>query len=159
MQTLILPGFSQKNKVWVDEVANSLKIDGLIRPFYWMHWTDEQQKFNPQEKADLIAKHIRGDRVNIIAKSVGTLVASLVYQQVSTQIDKMIFCGIPILDLKPNEIDIVKSVASDNKVVTFQNINDPHGSFESVKDFGNIRMMYRDDHEYPFFSEFQNYLK
>lgn len=50
MQTLILPGYSSSNRDWVDEVAQNLKVDGIIRPFYWMHWTDESQKFDPQEK-------------------------------------------------------------------------------------------------------------
>ena len=54
MQTLILPGYSASNKEWVDETAKSLKVEGTIRPFYWMHWTDETSIFNAQEKAKLL---------------------------------------------------------------------------------------------------------
>ena len=49
MQTLILPGYSSKNKAWTDEVAKNLKVDGVIRPFYWAHWTDEEVKFDAYE--------------------------------------------------------------------------------------------------------------
>lgn len=161
MQTLILPGYSASNKEWTDEVAVNLDVDGIIRPFYWMHWTDETQKFNVQEKADLIIKHIRGDNVNIVAKSLGTVVACLVYKMIPDQIEKMVLCGLPLRDINSEELEIVKSVVSGNKdkIVVFQNINDPHGNYDEVKDFGNIKMTNRDDHNYPFYNEFQDFLK
>lgn len=160
MQTLILPGYSSSNKEWVNEVAKTLDVEGLIRPFYWMHWTDEAQKFDPQEKADLIAKHIRGDKVNIIAKSLGTLVASLVCKMIPNQIEKVILNGIPLRDINGEELETIKSAIELNrgKIMIFQNNNDPHGSFDEVKDFGNVVMKERDDHEYPFFTDFQNFL-
>ena len=89
MQTLILPGISKDDKKWVDETAQKLKDDGvqgIIRPFYWMHWTDESQKFDLQEKAELIAKHIKGDKVNIIAKNEGLEVANILKSLIPDQI-------------------------------------------------------------------------
>lgn len=86
MQTLILPGFSASNKDWVDEVAQTLKVEGIIRPFYWMHWTDVNSKFDAQEKADLIIKHLRGEKANIIAKDEGLEVANLIKLQIPDQI-------------------------------------------------------------------------
>jgi hypothetical protein len=86
MQTLILPGYSKTNKEWVDETVKNLKIDGIIRPFYWMHWTDETAKFDPQEKAELIAKHIKKDNVNIIAKDEGLKVANILKTLIPNQI-------------------------------------------------------------------------
>lgn len=160
MQTLILPGYSISNKEWVDETAKNIESKDIIRPFYWMHWTDENSKFDPQEKAELIAKHIRGDKVNIIAKSLGTLVCSYLYRIVPNQIEKIIFCGIPLKSLNEEEIELIKKciVSKQRKLVGFQNINDPLGSFEQVKDFGNIKMTNRDDHSYPFFEEFNKFL-
>lgn len=161
MQTLILPGYSKKNKEWADEVTKNLKTEGVIRPFYWMHWTDENSKFDPQEKAELIIKHIRGEKINIIAKSIGILVASLVSQAIPEQVDKIIFCGIPLKSLNEEEIELIKKciVSKKKKFVGFQNINDPLGSFDEVKGFGNVKMTNRDDHSYPFFEEFHNFLK
>ena len=160
MQTLILPGYSASNKEWVDETAKNLKVEGTIRPFYWMHWADENSKFDVQEKADLIAKHLRGEKANIIAKSIGTLVASLAIKTISDQINKVIFCGIPVNDISKEELEIIKSVAksSGDKIIIFQNSNDPHGLFDEMKDFNNARMTNRDDHNYPFFEEFNNFL-
>src|SRR3989339_708172 len=99
MQTLILPGYSSKNKDWVDAVANNLKFDGIIRPFYWMHWTDETKKFNATEKVILIAKHVKDEKLNIIAKSIGTLVCAMTTNLIPDQINKIIFCGIPVNDI------------------------------------------------------------
>ena len=86
MQTLILPGFSASNKEWVDETAKSIKSDDIIRPFYWMHWTDENFKFDIQEKAELIIKHLRGEKASIFAKSEGLEIANLIKSQIPDQI-------------------------------------------------------------------------
>ncbi|EKE06285.1 MAG: hypothetical protein ACD_19C00021G0017 [uncultured bacterium] len=86
MQTLILPGISKEDKSWVDEVAKSIKSDDIVRPFYWMHWTDENFKFNPQEKTDLIVKHLKGEKANIIAKDEGLEIANLIKSQIPDQI-------------------------------------------------------------------------
>lgn len=67
MQTLILRESQKRSKNWVDETAKSIKSEGIVRPFYWMHWTDETSIFNAQEKAELIAKHLRGEKANIVA--------------------------------------------------------------------------------------------
>lgn len=160
MQTLILPGYSASNKEWVDDVVKNLKVEGTIRPFYWMHWTDENSKFDAKQKAGLIAKHIRGDKVNIIAKSLGTLIVGYLWQIIPTQIEKVVFCGIPVKDITSEELEIVKRCISqmNDKIIVLQNVNDPHGTFEEVKDFGNIRMTSRDDHTYPFFDKFNEFL-
>lgn len=86
MQTLILPGYSASNKDWVDETTKNLKVEGIIRPFYWMHWTDETSIFNAQEKAELIAKHLRGEKANIIAKDEGFEVANILKTLLPDQI-------------------------------------------------------------------------
>lgn len=86
MQIIILPGISKEDKNWVDETAKSVVSEGLIRPFYWMHWTDENFKFDVQEKADLIIKHLRGEKANIIAKDEGLEIANLIKSQVPDQI-------------------------------------------------------------------------
>lgn len=86
MQTLILPGISKDDKNWVDETAKNIISSDIIRPFYWMHWTDESQVFNAQEKADLIAKHLRGEKANIIAKNEGLEVANILKSLLPDQI-------------------------------------------------------------------------
>lgn len=86
MQILILPGYSSKNKEWVDETVKSLKTSDTVRPFYWMHWTDENSKFDVQEKAEIIAKHLRGEKAKIIAKDEGLEVADALRSLIPNQI-------------------------------------------------------------------------
>ena len=83
------------------------------------------------------------------------------HKGMENQIEKIIFCGIPLTSLENDEIEVIKSCISQNsqKFLGFQNVSDPHGSFQEVKDFGNFLMRSRDDHEYPYFDEFNNFLK
>lgn len=156
MQTLILPGYSASNKEWVDETAKNLKVEGTIRPFYWMHWTDSNSKFDVQEKAELIAKHLRGGRANIVAKSIGTLVASILIKINPEQINKVIFCGIPVNDISSDELELIKSVCQTlgDRITIIQNSKDPHGTFEQIKDFGNVIEKEGDTHNYFYFDDF-----
>ena len=90
MVTFVLPGYSAKNKEWAEEMAERLKLDGQIRPIYWDHWENPEKLFKPKEKARLIAGLAVKNRVNIIAKSVGTLVAAYVVGSIPEQINKVI---------------------------------------------------------------------
>lgn len=161
MQTLILPGYSESNKEWVDETAKNLKVEGTIRPFYWMHWTDENSKFDVQEKAELIAKHLRGEKANIVAKSIGTLVASILIRSIPDQINKVIFCGIPVKDVSSDELELIRSACQSlgDKIVIVQNSNDPHGTYDEVKDFGIVVKKESDTHNYFYFDEINQNLK
>jgi len=166
MITFILPGYSPHNKEWAEEVANNLKLAGQIRPIFWDHWQDESQSFKPQEKADLIIRHLKGDSVNIIAKSVGTLVAALIAKEIPGQISKVILCGIPTVS--EERLKIFREAFSkfpSEKVTVFQNEKDPFASLEEVKAFMKkvnpeikVRAMPRSDHHYPYYEEFQLFL-
>ena len=160
MITLILPGYSPKNKLWAETVANSLKIEGQIRPVFWDHWTDTSQKFVASEKAILAARHSKGDKINIIAKSIGTLVAAHLVSDIPNQINKIILCGIPLGDMNESDIKLISSIQNKNLLV-IQNNMDPHGSYEKVKElFPNFKVIEKEasDHNYPYFEEFNNYL-
>lgn len=165
MVTYILPGGSVKNKEWLEETAMALKVDGFTRPIFWDHWTDSEAKFDKKLKASLISKHTKGGKINIIAKSIGTLVASYVIENIPDQINKVIFCGIPLNDIESPEKETIKRALESldpNKVLCLQNINDPHGSFVEVKKFlpSNINIVSepRSDHYYPFYNEFDKFL-
>ncbi len=168
MLTIILPGYSQKNEKWLEETAARIKTGGLTRPIYWDHWTEFGKKFNPEEKAQVIADLIEKDLANMIAKSIGTFVASLVIQKVPKKINRAVFCGIPLNDINDSKMAEIKNaleIFPADKVMVFQNAEDPHGSFEHVKTFvlainPDIKVISkpREDHEYPYFEEFQDFL-
>jgi len=165
MITFILPGYSLKNKEWLEECAMSLKVEGFIRPIFWEHWEDPDIEFKPKEKASLIARHAKGDKINIIAKSIGSLVAAYIIEQIPEQINKVIICGIPLTDIKGKEMMIKKVLGrlDPENLICFQNENDPLGSFAEVRKFLPLGVKLisepRSDHHYPYYTEFNKFLK
>lgn len=164
--TLILPGFSLHNKDWAEEVKKNIQSSEVI---YWPHWegADLDPDWTKLEAEKIITK-IGDKKINIIAKSIGTVVAVNLIILIPNQINKIIFNGIPLTDVSnkyEEDYDILSSV-SENNFVCFQNENDPLGSFENAKAFlGNINSnlkiisKLRDDHEYPYFDDFVEFLK
>jgi len=72
-------------------------------------------------------KIVRKEKFNIIAKSVGTMVALKVIVKYKKQVNKVILCGIP---------SMFKSSIKDfdhNNIVCFQNSFDPFVSFKDLK--------------------------
>lgn len=161
MQTLIFPGYSKTNQAWVDEVSENLMVEGTIRPFRWMHWSDDISHFDPQEKAELIVKHIRVGEVKILAKSIGVLVASKVIDLVPDQVKKAVFCGIPKNDLNDIDFELITKVCQKykDKITIIQNINDPHGNFEDVKYLGKVIPKDSSNHNYPYYEDFNRILR
>lgn len=165
MQTVILPGHSDKNKEWTDLVSVRLTVEGQIRPMFWDHWLDPMQLFYPREKATLIARHSKGDKINIVAHSVGTLVASYLILEIPEQINKVILCGIPLNDISLEEKDDLKKalgVLPKDKLICYQNSSDPHGTYPELKKFlpADIDIVEKTstDHRYPYFEEFNKFL-
>ena len=168
MVTIIIPGYSAHNKDWLEETAKSVKSDGEIRPIYWGHWEDPDIKFDAAEKANLL-DGITGKRVvDIIAKSVGTLVASLVIEKSPEKIRKVIFCGMPLNDINEDRKEVIKNalgkIPAEN-IICIQNEEDPHGGTDAVKMFLSgfaseiqIISMQRADHEYFYQDEFNKFL-
>lgn len=168
MITVILPGYSRENESWLKECAEKLSVEGVIRPIYWDHWTEFGKRFDAGEKAAIVADVARDEPLNIVAKSIGTLVSSKVILENSKRINKVIFCGIPYGDLTAGEraeISLaVKRIPQEN-FVCYQKSGDPHGNFEDVsrlfKEEGvKATLIKKDgaDHNYPFFEDFQNFL-
>ena len=169
MITLIFPGYSLKNKVWAQSTADSLKLEGQIRPVFWDHWEDETQKFIASEKALLASRHSKGDTINIVAKSIGTLVTAYSILDVPSQINKVILNGIPMTSLSEEDKKIMTQAFKDfpsENIVCFQNSSDPLGSFNEVKEFlgsinPSIKVIEKEasDHDYPYYEDFQKFLE
>jgi predicted alpha/beta-hydrolase family hydrolase len=169
MVTLILPGFSVKNKEWSEEVSKSLNLEGEIRPIYWDHWTDPNKKFNAKSKARILSDISKNKVVNIIAKSIGTLVASYIIEKIPMQIGKVVLCGIPLNDLDDTDREDMTRILKnfpEGKIVCIQNSNDPLGKLEDVKLFMSsvnpkieVIEKERNDHVYPYSSDFRRFLQ
>jgi hypothetical protein len=168
MRTIIISGFSEKNRAWALEGAQKLNIpESDIH--VWKHWeTGNASDFSRENEREAVKKLIDENIVNIIAKSIGTLVASLVLKDIPMKINKMAFCGIPFNDLSPSDKSEYLALAKFNKenIICFQNQSDPHGSYDQVRAFLaesglNIPLSPtpRSDHEYPFWEEIGRFLK
>lgn len=169
MVTAVLPGYSIKNKDWVLETAEKVELSHEVRPVLWDHWMDPESKFNAREKAGFVSDVLLNESVNIIAKSVGTLVASYMIEKKPTQVSKVIFCGIPLNDLDEIDKEVVKQafrVLPAFRCLCIQNEDDPHGGIKEVREFiksanPDVKVISKtgDDHEYPYYLDFQNFLK
>lgn len=167
MKTIILPGYSPSNKDWALEIQKELSLDHKPEIVFWGHWEKSDHKFNPREEVEKLAEIIESERVNIVAKSIGTLVAALAIMRFDDLINKVILCGIPTGIFEESRGVYVEALAQfpHDKIVIFQNESDPYGRYEEVKDLVEavteqieIVKTPRSDHSYPFFEEFKKFL-
>lgn len=166
MKTLILPGFNIKNREWARACAANLKeFDAKV--IEWKHWaTGNPDDFKPQSEAEFIQTSLTDTPVNIIAKSLGTLVA-MHFLLLGGSINKLILCGIPLRDIGEQEKQNYKilSTIPPEKISIMQNEFDPHGTLTEVNQFiGDLELnlkvgkKLRDDHDYPFFADFTQFI-
>ena len=168
METIILPGFSLKNKAWAEEIQKGLSLIFPTSIVNWPHWETGKTEANWIEKeAEKIAYSIQSRQVNIVAKSIGTAVSMVILNSKPELINKIILCGIPIRDfLKGDEkyYEPLRKFQLD-KVLCIQNKDDNHGSYEDVEKFlhslnPNLKIISqpRADHEYPYLDIFIDFL-
>lgn len=165
MKTIILPGYSPKNKDWADEIKLDMKLDDVI-VHEWRHWT--KGSFSFKYELSEINRKIGGGKVNMVAKSVGTRVAMLLLSETTEKINKLILCGIPTKGENEKTFNLYKSGLEKfppKKVHIFQNVKDYFASYEDIVKFiGKINpkiiitKMPRSDHHYPYPSEFRKFL-
>lgn len=169
MLTLILPGFSVQNRDWALETSRNLNLGHEVRPVLWEHWGNPDMSFDPKDKASELVEVAMDDSINIVAKSIGTLVACYIIQIIPDRVKKLVLCGIPLNDMTEEDIEVerivLKSFASE-KIICFQNEDDPHAGYQEVKNFlgkinANIKIVSKSssNHEYPYFAEFQEFFK
>lgn len=169
MKTYILPGGSEKNKEWIDLTVRELSPTIIAKGIYWQHWNGDQIEGNWIEKeAQRIINDFNNEKVNIIAKSVGTMVCMAILKLQPSLVNKIILCGIALNDFSEDdqkEFLVLKNLPSEN-ILCIQNENDNHGNFAKTEAFiheinPNIKLISkpRDDHNYPYSEDFINFLK
>lgn len=160
MRTIIFPGYSLRNKGWGGEIAKDL--DAKLH--YWKHWAGGS--LSVKYEVGKILEEIGDDEVNILAKSIGTMVAMHTIQKIPGRVEKIILCGIPSTSDQRLKL-FQKSLAhfpSEN-IIVFQNEKDPLGNYKEVKKFMSkvnprikVVKMPRSDHNYPYPEEFRKFL-
>ncbi len=172
MKTLIFPGFSLKNKDWAYEMKKDLNPNFPSEVVEWEHWTSGNTDFANwtewlEKETPKVLMEIGDEQINVLAKSIGTLVAMNILKTKPNQINKLFICGIPLNDIEKDDklsYKVLKDFPRE-KIVCIQNENDNHGSFNEAKKFldsinPNIKIISkpRNDHDYPYPKEFINFL-
>jgi len=165
MKTMILPGFSASNKEWTESLKENLELPHLVTTINWEHWK-HRGGFKLKKEMEKIDKIIGKEKFNIIAKSVGTMVALKVIVKYKKQVNKVILCGIPSISDK--RLDMFKSSIKDfdyNNIICFQNSFDPFVSFKDLKSAINkinskiiIIEKLAQNHDYFYSDDFQKFL-
>lgn len=167
MKTIILPGQSLKNKIWAEETAAQMGLSDYTI-IEWEHWKDGSDRpLDENVETEKGFQAIGQDQVHILAKSIGTYITMKLLQKIPSQIEKIIFCGIPLHAFTNNESEIFAGLSQfrPKQILVIQNENDPLGSFQEIKDFiGKINAEIsviskpRADHHYPIPEDFKNFL-
>lgn len=168
MKTIILPGYSVKNKEWADDVAKELNEKGMVtKVHYWDHWKG-RGSLSVKKEINRILGEIGIDDINIIAKSVGVMVAMNLIPIIPVQVKKVILCGIAGVsgDERKKLLQSVLEVVSKEKILCIQNEKDPFVPYSDAKKFYHsvepkleVIEKSRSDHHYPFPDEFIKFLK
>jgi len=166
MKTIILPGYSPHNRDWAEDIKKDLSIKYPVTIHEWRHWTSGS--FSLVKEIVSILKKVGKEKINIIAKSVGTRVAMHLATKIPKQINKVILCGIPTR----GESDTVRETyskglasLSPTQVIVFQNTKDPFANYKDIEKFIhsinpkiNVVEKSRSDHHYPFSEDFEKFL-
>lgn len=167
LKTIILPGYSLRNKDWAEEIKQKLDLGHKVQIHEWKHWT--AGNFSLKKELEAVLDEIEKERVNIIAKSVGTRVLMELIPKIPEQINKVILCGIPTRFQSAGSQKNYKnglSFLKTSQVTIIQNTKDRLSPYEVVEQFihshyPKMKMIEkpRSDHSYPFFEDFQKILE
>lgn len=165
MLTIILPGFSEHNKEWTDALKKSLELSHLVESINWEHWK-LGGGLKLKMEMEKIDKIVGKDKFNIIAKSVGTMVAAKVLSTYKKQVNKIILCGIPTISKK--RMGLLEDSLEDfnhKNIICFQNSLDPFVSYKELKREINtidnkIKVVEKvaKNHDYYYFEDFRKFL-
>jgi len=166
MKTVILPGYSKNhNEVWAEEIKNNMRLGHEILVHKWRHWT-EDKSFSLKFELDKIKDEIGDEKVNILAKSVGVLVALKLIPKIFSQVKRVILCGIASVDSEDRK-DLLKAVLAKvnvKDILCIQNKKDEFVPFSQAEKFYHLvepRLKViskpRSDHYYPYPEDFERF--
>lgn len=163
MKTIVLPGYSAKNKDWAKDIQDKLPAGTIVHE--WKHWS--KGSFSLPQELKAIYEEIGDDKINIIAKSVGTRVAMHLVKEISGQINRLILCGIPTKGISDSAKENYSPLSSfpAERILCIQNIKDPLANHSNVEKFihsinSKISVIEKGrlDHHYPYLDDFMEFL-
>jgi predicted alpha/beta hydrolase family esterase len=172
MQNILLPGFSLHNKDWAEKLVREMaKYGEKVEFLSWEHWeSGNPNDFDVATESGRAQAMIKKD-YNLIAKSLGTLVAAHLVVNFTQLPKKIIFFGLPLTDIAvdPAALEIYQKFftqPSGSPLTIVQNDCDPHGNYHEVEKFVHnlnpqVPMVKTegDDHNYPYYDLLKAVLK
>lgn len=147
----------------VREMAGKITATGI----YWQHWDSGPKAGWIEDEAERFVKGLGGEKVDIVAKSAGTMVCMAIIKLRPELVNKVILCGIPLDDFLSGDekrYEVLKNFPTE-KLLCLQNENDNHGAYSEVRNFvqninPEIRIITkpRYDHDYPYYKDFVDFL-
>lgn len=166
LKTIILPGYSIKNKDWAEKTSVELKLDHEIIVHNWKHWGDGGT-MSVKKEMGRISEELADEKFNILGKSVGARITVRVMSEMQDKVYKVILCGVASIsdDSKKAYSKALSGFPSEN-IICFQNTKDRFVPYSDVEKFihninPKIKVIEksRSDHHYPFYEDFQKFLK
>jgi len=155
IKTIILPGYSAHNKEWALEIRDKMNLGHEVVVVDWDHWK-EDTNFSVKRELEKILKVIGKEEVNIIAKSVGVMVALNLIPKISSQINN---------EDRQDLLKVVLSKIPIENILCIQNENDKYVPFPEAEKFyhsvePNLKVISkpRSDHDYPYPIDFEKFL-
>lgn len=137
MDIILLPGNSQLNKDWINEVANALKPDfKKVFTHYYSHWNLEKEEILDLKKEldSILIYSKKSPEYYIFAKSAGIILALKAINQSKLSPKKCIFVGFPLNWARKNNLPL-ENALNNLKIPSLfiQKTNDPTCSFKNLK--------------------------
>ena len=135
MNILLLGGNSPQHKLWLHQLGAFLESAGhvVIRHEYH-HWQTGEP--NADIEAELRRlRPVASQLANyaVIAKSVGTVIATLGIARGLLQPTQCVFLGVPLAGIAGETPDFLPSLAALPPTTIMQNDHDPYGSFDLLQ--------------------------
>jgi predicted alpha/beta hydrolase family esterase len=165
MNTIILPGYSVHNRDWAEEMKSLMGLDHEVIVHCWKHWMSGS--FSLKRELEKIKEEIGDEKINIIAKSVGVFVALNLIPKISSQVNKIILCGIASVANEDRKalVESMLSMVSVENILCIQNENDKFVKFSDAEKFYHsvepklkVVSKPRSDHNYPYPEDIKEFL-
>lgn len=165
MKTIILPGYSKRNKKWAESMAQKMGLGHEIVVHNWRHWS-EDKSLSFKYEIEKILKKVGSEKFNIISKSVGTRVALRLMAEVPERISKAVLTGFASTgsDMRKLTEKALPDFPTE-KLLVIQNEDDPYADYDSVekliqsiKPETEVVRKESDKHHYPYPDEFEKFL-
>lgn len=170
MKVLILGGNSPRHKQWIRELGDTLGVAGHeVTLQNYLHWDtgDKNVAIDYEISQAAAAMRKQSDYV-IIAKSVGTVIATLGIARGELHPSKCLLLGVPFGGIAGRMPEFTPSLSKLPSTVFIQNDNDPYGSAAGLSDIlaaahpANYQFVIvdnNDTHDYLNFGQIESFLQ